>query len=195
MFMAEMFDTSDFKKGLKVIMNNNPCSIVDFQHVRPGKGAAFTRTKFKNLKTGNVVEYNIKSGEKLEKANVEEKKLQYLYSDNDFCHFMDQDTFDQISLPHSNVADVKGYMVEHGVVKGTFFNNELLTVEVETFVELRVADTSEAVRGDTATGGTKVAKLETGMEIQVPFHINIGDVLRIDTREGVYVDRVSRGEK
>lgn len=190
--MADMLDTSDFKKGLKVIMNDNPCSIVDFQHVRPGKGAAFTRTKFKNLKTGNVVEYNIKSGEKLEKANVEEKNLQYLYSDSDFCHFMDQDSYDQISLPHKNVEDVKKYMVENGVVRGTFFNNEPLTVDVETFVELTVVDTADGVRGDTATGGTKVAKLETGFEIQVPFHINIGDVLRIDTREGAYVDRVKR---
>ncbi len=190
--MSSMYDTREFRRGLKVLMNNDPWVIVDFQHVSPGKGAAFTRTKVKNLRTGQVVEHNIKSGDKLEKPDVEERNMQFLYKDADGYHFMDTANYEQISLTNLEVGDTKNYLVEHSVIKVIFFNSKPIDVETETFVELKVVETAPGVRGDTATGGSKPAKLETGLIVSVPFHINEGDVLRIDTREAVYVDRVSR---
>lgn len=190
--MASMYDTRDFKKGLKVLMSNDPWVIVDFQHVNPGKGAAFTRTKVKNLRTGQVVENNIKSGDKLEKPDVEERNMQFLYADADGGHFMDTSNYEQIFLTHAEIGDTKNYLIEHGVIKVIFFNNRPIGVETDTFVELKVVETSAGVRGDTATGGSKPAKLETGLVVNVPFHINEGDILRIDTRDGVYMDRVNR---
>jgi len=190
--MATMYDTREFRRGLKVLINNDPWSIVDFQHVNPGKGAAFTRTKFKNLRTGQVVEQNIKSGDKLEKPDVEEKNMQFLYSDADACYFMDTQNYEQISLTKDEVGDTKNYLIENSVIKVVFFNGKPIGVETDTFVELKVVETTAGVRGDTATGGSKPAKLETGLVVNVPFHINEGDVLRIDTREGTYVDRVNR---
>lgn len=189
--MANMYDTRDFKRGLKVLINNDPWVIVDFQHVNPGKGAAFTRTKVKNLRTGQVVENNIKSGDKLEKPDVEERNMQFLYADAEGYHFMDTGNYEQIYLSQAEIADTKNYLVENSVIKVLFFNGRPIGVETDTFVELKVVETTEGVRGDTATGGSKPAKLETGLVISVPFHINEGDLLRIDTREGVYVDRVN----
>lgn len=190
--MSSMYDTREFRRGLKVLMNNDPWVIVDFQHVSPGKGAAFTRTKVKNLRTGQVVEHNIKSGDKLEKPDVEERNMQFLYNDADGYHFMDTANFEQISLTNLEVGDTKHYLIENSVIKVVFFNNKPIGVETETFVELKVVETAPGVRGDTATGGSKPAKLETGLVVSVPFHINEGDILRIDTREAVYVDRVNR---
>lgn len=190
--MATMYDTREFRRGLKVLINNDPWAIVDFQHVNPGKGAAFTRTKFKNLRTGQVVEQNIKSGDKLEKPDVEEKNMQYLYSDADACYFMDTQNYEQIALTKEEVGDTKNYLVENSVIKVVFFNGKPIGVETDTFVELKVVETTAGVRGDTATGGSKPAKLETGLVVNVPFHINEGDILRIDTREGTYMDRVTR---
>lgn len=190
--MSSMYDTREFRRGLKVLMNNDPWVIVDFQHVSPGKGAAFTRTKVKNLRTGQVVEHNIKSGDKLEKPDVEERNMQFLYNDADSYNFMDTSNYEQISLTNLEVGDTKNYLVENSVIKVIFFNNKPIGVETETFVELKVVETAPGVRGDTATGGSKPAKLETGLVVSVPFHINEGDVLRIDTREAVYVDRVNR---
>lgn len=190
--MGSMYDTREFRRGLKVLMNNDPWVIVDFQHVSPGKGAAFTRTKVKNLRTGQVVEHNIKSGDKLEKPDVEERSMQFLYNDADGYHFMDTANYEQISLTNLEVGDTKNYLVENSVIKVIFFNSKPIDVETETFVELKVVETAPGVRGDTATGGSKPAKLETGLVVNVPFHINEGDILRIDTREAVYVDRVSR---
>ncbi|KAB8040742.1 elongation factor P [Silvanigrella paludirubra] len=190
--MSSMYDTRDFRRGLKVLMNNDPWIIVDFQHVSPGKGAAFTRTKVKNLRTGQVVEHNIKSGDKLEKPDVEERNMQFLYNDADGYHFMDTGNYEQISLTNLEVGDTKNYLIENSIIKVVFFNSKPIGVETETFVELKVVETSPGVRGDTATGGSKPAKLETGLVVSVPFHINEGDILRIDTREAVYVDRVNR---
>ena len=190
--MSSMYDTRDFRRGLKVLMNNDPWIIVDFQHVSPGKGAAFTRTKVKNLRTGQVVEHNIKSGDKLEKPDVEERNMQFLYNDAVGYHFMDTGNYEQISLTNLEVGDTKNYLIENSIIKVVFFNSKPIGVETETFVELKVVETSPGVRGDTATGGSKPAKLETGLVVSVPFHINEGDILRIDTREAVYVDRVNR---
>ena len=190
--MSSMYDTREFRRGLKVLINNDPWVIVDFQHVSPGKGAAFTRTKVKNLRTGQVVEQNIKSGDKLEKPDVEERNMQFLYADADGFNFMDTANYEQISLTNLEVGDTKNYLIENSVIKVVFFNGKPIGVETDTFVELKVVETAPGVRGDTATGGSKPATLETGLTVSVPFHINEGDVLRIDTRENVYVDRVSR---
>ncbi|MBX9703767.1 MAG: elongation factor P [Silvanigrellaceae bacterium] len=190
--MSSMYDTRDFRKGLKVLINNDPWVIVDFQHVNPGKGAAFTRTKVKNLRTGQVVENNIKSGDKLEKPDVEDKNMQFLYADGEGYHFMDTQNFEQISLSNQEIGDTKYYLIENSIIKVLFFKSKPIGIETDTFVELKVKETAPGVRGDTATGGSKPAIMETGLTITVPFHINEGDVLRVDTREGVYVDRVSR---
>ena len=190
--MSTMFDTREFRRGLKVLMGNDPWVIVDFQHVNPGKGAAFTRTKVKNLRTGQVVEHNIKSGDKLEKPDVEEKNMQFLYKVADNYYFMDTANYEQISLTNLEVGDTKNYLIENSVIKVVYFNGKPIGVETEIFVELKVIETAPGVRGDTATGGSKPAKLETGLVVSVPFHINEGDILRIDTREAEYVDRVSR---
>ena len=190
--MGTMYDTREFRRGLKVLMSNDPWTIVDFQHVNPGKGAAFTRTKLKNLRTGQVIEQNIKSGDKLEKPDVEERSMQYMYNDGDMYYFMDTESFDQISLTNEDVADTKNYLIENAVINVMFFNGKPIGVETDTFVNLKVLETTDGVRGDTATGGTKPATLETGMTIPVPMHINEGDVLKIDTRTGSYVERVSR---
>jgi elongation factor P len=190
--MANMYDTRDFRRGLKVLISNEAWSIVDFQHVNPGKGAAFTRTKVKNLRTGQVVEHNIKSGDKLEKPDVEDRNMQYLYADADTYHFMDTGNYEQVSLTHAEVGDTKNYLIENSVIKVIFFNGRPIAVETDVFVELKVIETTAGVRGDTATGGSKPAKLETGLVVSVPFHINEGDILRIDTREGEYMDRVNK---
>jgi len=190
--MGSMYDTREFRRGLKVLINNDPWSIVDFQHVSPGKGSAFTRVKLKNLRNGQVVEQNIKSGDKVEKPDVEEKKMQFLYADAENYNFMDTDNFEQISLTRDEVGDTKDYLIENSVIKVLYFNGKPIGVETDTFVELKVVETSPGVRGDTATGGSKPATLETGLVVSVPFHINEGDILRIDTREGMYMDRVNR---
>jgi len=190
--MGSMYDTREFRRGLKVLMGTDPWTIVDFQHVSPGKGAAFTRTKLKNLRTGQVVEHNIKSGDKLEKPDVEERNMQYLYKDGDGYHFMDTENYEQITLSEEDVTDTKNFLIENSQIKVIFFNGKPIGVETEIFVELKVKETAPGVRGDTATGGSKPATLETGLVVSVPFHINEGDVLRIDTRCSEYVDRVSR---
>lgn len=191
--MGTMYDTREFRRGLKVLINNDPWSIVEFQHVSPGKGAAFTRIKVKNLRTGQVIEQNIKSGDKLEKPDVEERTMQFMYRDTDTYYFMDTSNYEQISLHLDDVADAKNYLIENSIIKVVYFNGKPIGVETDTFVELRVVETTAGVRGDTATGGSKPAKLETGITIPVPMHINEGDVLRIDTRTGSYVERVTRG--
>ena len=187
-----MFETRDFRRGLKVEVNGDPWIIVDFQHVSPGKGAAFTRTKMRNLRSGQVVEQNIRSGDKLAKPDTEDRKMQFLYRDAEGYHFMDTNNFEQISLDEKAVEECKYFLLENTVIQVLFFQGKALTVETDTFVELTVTETQPGIRGDTATGGSKPATLETGLVVNVPFHINEGDVLRVDTRTSEYVDRVSR---
>lgn len=188
--MGSVFDTSDFRKGLKIEFRGDPWVIVDFQPFNPGKGAAFTRTKMRNLKSGQVVEHNIRSGEKVEKADTEEKQMQYLYRDGEGFHFMDTASYEQISLSESEVGDVTNFLLENMNLQVLFYQGKPLTVEPPTFVELSVKETQPGIKGDTVSGGTKPATLETGLVVNVPFHINEGDILRIDTRESKYVDRV-----
>lgn len=190
--MSTMYETRDFRRGLKIEMNGDPFVIVDFQHVNPGKGAAFTRTKIRNMRTGQVLEQNIKSGDKVAKPDVEERSMQYLYGDSQGYHFMDTDNYEQVTLQEEDVGETKNYMLENSVTKILFFQGKPIGLETDTFVEMKVVETQPGIRGDTATGGSKPAKMQTGLVVTVPLHINEGDVLRIDTRDGQYVDRVNR---
>ena len=185
-----MYDTSDIRKGLKVLMDGNPYTIVEFQFVKPGKGAAFTRTKFKNLLTGSVIEKNIRSGEKLEPANVEEREMQYLYSDGSDFVFMDEATYEQTTVSGDIVGDSSDLLLDNLKVTVLFFNDRAVDITLPTFIRLRVVETEPGARGDTTGNVTKPAKLETGAEVQVPLFINQGDLLKIDTRERKYVERV-----
>lgn len=185
-----MYATTEFKKGLKIEYENKAWTIVDFQHVNPGKGAAFTRTKIKNLETGRVIEVSFRSGDKVGVPDVATKEMQYLYNDGTNYNFMDQQSFDQVQLSADEVGDNKDYIIENCVVSVTYYNNKPVTVEVDTFVNLKVIETPPNIKGDTSGGGGKSAKLETGLSVTVPFHISEGDVLKIDTRTGEYVEKV-----
>ncbi len=186
-----MISTSDFRKGLKVEFKGEPCEIVDFQHVKMGRGGAIVRTKFKNLKTGAVLEETFRSGEKLERPGLEEKTMQYLYRLDDFFYFMDMETYEQIPLTSGQLGNSKNFLKENMTVKILYHKDVPISVEIPTFVELAVAKTAPAgFRGDTASGSGKPATLETGAVVKVPFHINEGDTIRIDTRTSEYIERV-----
>jgi elongation factor P len=187
-----MYDTSDIRKGLKVLMDGNPFTVIEFQFVKPGKGAAFTRTKFKNLLTGAVVERNIRSGEKLDPANVEEKSMQFLYKENDDLVFMDEQSFEQVSLGRDMVGENWDIMKDNMACTVLFFNERPVDVSLPTFIVLEVTASEPGVRGDTSGNVTKPATVETGAEIQVPLFIRIGDMIKIDTRTHEYVERVNK---
>jgi elongation factor P len=187
-----MFDTRDFRRGLKIEMEGKPYVIVDFQHISPGKGAAFTRLKVRNLATGQVLEMNLKSGEKVGKPNLDDRTMQYMYKDGDGFHFMDTNNYEQITLAPEDVGETSNYLLENSNIQVLFYQGRPISVETDTFVELRVAETQPGIRGDTAQGGSKPARMETGLTVVVPLHINEGDILRIDTRSGEYVDRVRK---
>ncbi len=185
-----MISTSEFRKGVKIEYKGEPCEVIDFQHVKMGRGGAIVRTKLKSLKTGNVLEDTFRSGEKFETPHLEEKEMQYLYVDGDFHYFMDTESFEQVPLTASKLGDAKKFLKENMKVKILNYRGEPLTVELPTFVELTVAQTDPGFKGDTASGGSKPATLETGAVVKVPFHINEGDVIRIDTRTSEYIERV-----
>lgn len=187
-----MYDTSDIRKGLKVLMDGNPFTVIEFQFVKPGKGAAFTRTKFKNLLTGAVVERNIRSGEKLDPANVEEKSMQFLYKEADDLVFMDESSFEQVSIRKDMVGENWDLMKDNMPCQVLFFNERPVDVSLPTFVLLEVTASEPGVRGDTSGNVTKPATVETGAEIQVPLFIRVGDTIKIDTRTHEYVERVNK---
>ena len=190
-----MYDTSDIRKNLKVEIDGDPYVVVEFQFVKPGKGNAFTRTKLKNMKTGNVLERTYRLGEKLTPASLEEKQMQYLYPDGDKYCFMDTQTYDQVFLTEEQMGDATNYLVENIVVDILFHGTEAIGVTPPTFVELEVTKSDPGLKGDTSGGATKPATLSTGYTINVPLFIDEGDVLRLDTRTGEYVERVQRGKK
>lgn len=186
-----MYDTSDFRKGLRILMDNDPYTIVDFQHVKPGKGNQFTRTKLRNLLTGQNREMTFKSGEKFGVPNVEMKEMTFLYKDDNGFNFMDQSNYEQILMMPNEVGESANYLTENLQVVIMIFNERPVAVDVPKAVNLRVAQTDPGVKGDRVTGGTKPATLETGLVVQVPLHISEGDLLRIDTSTGDYVERVN----
>lgn len=187
-----MYSTSDFRKGLKILYKGEPYIIVDFLHVKPGKGGAFVRTKLKNLLTGKILEETFRSGERVQVPDVEEKEMQYLYeSDGTFC-FMDMETYEQHFLTVDQLGESRKFLKENLIVKVIFYEKRPAAVELPYFVSLAVVKTEPGVKGDTASGGSKPATLETGAVIQVPLFINEKDVVKIDTRTGEYIERVSK---
>ena len=184
-----MITAGDFKKGITVEWDGGVWTIVDFQHVKPGKGAAFVRTKIKNVMTGAVVERSFNPTDKMPKAILETKEMQYLYNDGDLYYFMDLETYEQLPLNHSQVEDAIPFVKENTNVTVRFFKGSAFSVEAPNFVTLEVTDTEPGFKGDTATGASKPATLETGAQIKVPLFINIGDKLKIDTRTGEYLAR------
>jgi elongation factor P len=185
-----MYTTSDFRKGLKIEIEGEPFTIVDFQHVKPGKGGAFVRTRLKSLTSGNVLDMTFRSGDKVDKPDLEEREMQFLYETNGEYHFMDTNNYEQLFLTGEHLGDSKDFLKENLVIKALFHNKRPLGIETPMFVELKVTQTEPGVRGDTATGATKPATLETGAVIQVPLFVNEGDILRIDTRTREYITRV-----
>lgn len=184
-----MIAGGDLRPGVKVELDGIPYVVNDFQWVKPGKGGAFMRTKLKNMKTGAIIERTFRTDEKIPRAEVEERKVQFLYRAEGTYHFMDKESFDQFSISEKQLGNASGFLKEELVVSILFHRVEPVGVLLPTFVELEVAETEPGVRGDTASGGSKPATLETGAVIQVPLFINIGDLVRVDTRSSTYVER------
>jgi len=184
-----MISTNEFRTGLTIEIDGDVFQVVDFQHVKPGKGAAFVRTKIRNIRTGSVVERTFNAGEKIPRARVEKKEYQYLYSDGSVFNFMDMETYEQIGLSAEELGDAIKYLKENMIISIMTFQEKAIGVDMPNYVELEVVETSPGIKGDTASGGSKPATLETGYVVNVPFFINIGDVLQIDTRTGQYLKR------
>jgi elongation factor P len=182
--------TNQFKNGMAIELDGQLFFIVDFQHVKPGKGGAFVRTKLKNVKTGAVLDRTFRAGEKFELAHIEHKKMQYLYEDDTGYCFMDNSTYEQITFTPDQVGDIMKYVKENTDVDVMTYEEAPIGIEPPLFVELQVAQTDPGLKGDTATGGTKPAILETGAVVQVPLFVNVGDTLKIDTRTDTYITRV-----
>lgn len=184
------YSTNEFKSGLKVMLDGDPCSILENEFVKPGKGQAFNRVRLRNLKTNRVWEKTFKSGDSLEAADVMDREMQYLYNDGEFYHFMDNTTFEQPAVSAKMLGDTALYLKEGMEVKLTFYNDAPLDVEFPSTVDLKVIEAETAIRGDTATGVTKKVKTETGLEVQCPQFVKVGDVIRINTETGEYSTRV-----
>jgi elongation factor P len=183
-------DTSQFRNGLKLELDGEPFTMIYFQHVKPGKGGAFVRTKVKNLKTGRVLDRTFRAGERVEEADVEEKTMQYLYQDGENYVFMDTQSFEQIPFTPEQLGDARKFLKENLEVSVVLWRGRPIGVELPSFIEATVTRCDPGIKGDTASGATKPATLETGAVLQVPLFIKEGDVLRVDTRTGVYVERV-----
>jgi elongation factor P len=184
------YSTSEFRSGLKILIDQDPCVIVDNEFVKPGKGQAFNRVRIRNLKTGKVVDKTFKSGDSVEAADVLDTDMQFLYSDGEFWHFMVPDTFEQYAADASAVGDAKDWLSDGDICQITLWNNSPLIVEPPNFVELEIVETDPGVKGDTASGGVKPARLSTGAVVRVPLFVDQGEVIKVDTRSKEYVSRV-----
>ena len=184
-----MISTNDFKTGVSIELDNDAYVVVDFQHVKPGKGSAFVRTKLKNVRTGAVLEKTFNAGEKFEKAHLERREMQYLYHDGDAYIFMDNESFEQVPLSEAQLGDGTKYLKEQMNVLALYYQGNVIGVDLPAQVELAVTDTEPGIKGDTASGGSKPATLETGTTVRVPFFINIGDRIRVNTKTGDYIER------
>lgn len=185
------YSTAQFRKNLKIEIDGEPFTIVDFQHVKPGKGGAFVRTKMKSLISGNVLDKTFRSGEKVDVPDLEEKKMSYLYQDETGYCFMDIQTYDQMTLTEDQVEEAKGYLKENIEVEVLLHNGKAIGIELPMFMNLEIVETDPGLKGNTASGGSKPAKLETGVTIQVPLFVSTGEVVKVDTRTGSYIERVS----
>ena len=187
-----MISVNDFRTGQTILWNNGVWTVIEFLHVKPGKGSAFVRTKLKNVEKGSVIETTFRGGEKLPIANVEKKEMQYLYKSTDRITFMDTKSYEQIEIGEDVIGTPVKYLKEQTNVMVLFFDNKIIGIDLPAHVELVVTDTPPGVKGDTAAGNNKPATLETGAQVQVPFFVNIGDIVRIDTRDNKYIDRVKK---
>lgn len=185
-----LISTNEFRGGLKVMLDGDPCSIIENEFVKPGKGQAFNRVKMRNLKTGRVVERTFKSGETLEAADVVDSEMQYLYSDGELWHFMVPDTFEQHAADANAVGDTLKWLKEQDICIVTLWNGAPIAVSPPNFVELTIVETDPGIRGDTSGGGGKPATLETGAVVRVPLFVQTGEIIKVDTRTGEYVSRV-----
>ena len=184
------YSTNQFRAGLRIIIDADPCIIVENEFVKPGKGQAFNRVRIKNLKTGKIVDKTFKSGEVVEAADVVDTDMQYLYTDGEFWHFMETETYEQYAANENAVGDAKKWLIEQDICQITLWNNEPLTIAAPNFVELEIAETEPGVRGDTASGGVKPATLSTGAIVRVPLFVEQGELIEVDTRSSEYVGRV-----
>jgi elongation factor P len=184
--------TAEFRNGLKIEVDGEPYVIVEFQHVKPGKGGAFVRTKMKSLKSGNVIDRTYRSGEKVDVPELEEKTMQYLYAADKDRIFMDTSSYEQISMRELQLGDSINYLKENMEIKVLYYKGQPINIDIPMFVELMIAKTDPGVRGDTASGGSKPATLESGAVIKVPFYLNEGDVVKVDTRTGTFIERVKK---
>ena len=185
-----MISAGDFRNGITIELDNSIFQIIEFQHVKPGKGAAFVRTKLKNIISGGVVEKTFRPTEKFPQARIDRKDMQYLYSDGDLYHFMDVETYDQVALNEETIGDALKFVKENDMCKVCSHNGNVFAIEPPLFVELEVTETEPGFKGDTATGATKPATVETGATVSVPLFVNLGDKIKIDTRTGEYLSRV-----
>lgn len=186
-----MYELSDFHKGLRVMVEGSPYQVIDFQHVKPGKGNQFTRTRLRNLLTGQQLERTFKSGERFEVPDVQNVEMTFLYKDDNGYNFMNQTNYEQITILPNEIGDAGNYLTENLQVVVLFYNERPVSVDVPKTVNLKIAKTEPGVKGDRVTGATKQATLETGLVVNVPLHINEGDVVRVDTHEGSYLSRVN----
>ena len=184
-----MISVNDFKTGATIELDGQAYQVVEFQHVKPGKGAAFVRAKLKNVKSGGVVEKTFRGGEKVPKAHLDRREMQYLYNDGEGYVFMDTQNYEQMTVDAATMGDNTKWLLENMNINVLFFQENIIGIEIPNFVEMVVVDTEPGVKGDTATGATKNAVLETGAVVQVPLFVNTGDRLRIDTRTGEYMER------
>lgn len=187
-----MISTADFRRGMKITYKGDPFEIVEYQHAKMGRGGALVKTKMKNLITGAVFEDTFRSGEKFEPPQLDEKDMQYLYEQDGMYFFMDTESYEQTPLTAEQFGEAKKFIKENNVVKILYYKGAPIAVTPPTFVELAVAETDPGFKGDTASGGSKPATLETGAVVKVPFHINQGDILKIDTRTSEYIERVNK---
>jgi elongation factor P len=184
-----MYSTTDFRNGLKIEFGGEPYVIVYFQHVKPGKGGAFVRTKLKNLKTGAVLENTFRSGDKVNKPDLDERGMQFMYLMENAYHFMDTKTYEQIYLDREHMGDAANYMIENLPVKILFYRGEPIGIDLPIFIDLQIVETEPGLKGDTVSGATKPASLESGAVVQVPLFLNVGDRVKVDTRTGTYIER------
>ena len=185
-----MISASDFRNGITIELDGNVCQIIEFQHVKPGKGAAFVRTKLKDIINGGVTERTFRPTEKFPQARVDRKDMQYLYADSDLFNFMDTETYEQIALNSDVVGDALKFVKENEMVKVNSYNGNVFAIEPPLFVELEITETEPGFKGDTASGATKPATVETGAQVNVPLFVSTGDKIKIDTRTGEYLSRV-----
>lgn len=184
-----MISTNEFKTGITIEMDGEIYSVLEFQHVKPGKGAAFVRSKLKNLRSGSIVDHTFRAGEKVARAHLERKEMEYLYRDDDTFYLMDAETYEQLALPAETLGEGSKYLKENDRLAVVMLGDEVVGVDIPITVVLEVADTEPGIKGDTASGATKPATMETGLVVQVPLFVNSGDKIKIDTRTGSYLER------